>query len=268
MVKVAFETPVETMRWLATQLTLKPAVVAALEEYEPTGADLRAFTDQGEWETILPGKGAFGARCQIQRLVATTQDAHDSATHAASQPTHQHAAGPSEEPRTLSSYAFLLDLPHVWTEGITVASEGLPGWQLWDFAGQLEYYPAHQFFLSSARAVTVLVTDASAGRQQCAARLSTTRGRSSDLILCPKALIAGMAHGLQPSSRRPVADGRGFWMIGVSAIRRQRPRVLVKLPNGRAMAETTLASRGERCATTGDSTSVNNQSNSLSHFRQ
>ena len=68
-------------------------------------------------------------------------------------------------------YAFLLALPHVQTEGIEVDPDGLDGWQLWDFAGQLEYYPAHQFFLASAQAVTVLVTDASRGRKECLARL-------------------------------------------------------------------------------------------------
>jgi hypothetical protein len=53
--------------------------------------------------------------------------------------------------------------------GTTSATAGQ--YQIWDFAGQLEFFPAHQFFLSAANTVYVLVADASKGYHHCRVRL-------------------------------------------------------------------------------------------------
>jgi hypothetical protein len=49
-----------------------------------------------------------------------------------------------------SPYSFLLDIPHVWTEGVDLDlwREAKDGYSFWDFAGQMEFLPIHQVFWS------------------------------------------------------------------------------------------------------------------------
>jgi GTPase SAR1 family protein len=43
---------------------------------------------------------------------------------------------------------------------------------IWDFAGQLEFFPAHQFLLSSSNVIYTVVFDASYGYETSVQRLS------------------------------------------------------------------------------------------------
>ena len=74
---------------------------------------------------------------------------------------------------TLIPYSVLLDIPHVWTEGVELDTEPCEGYTLWDFPGQLEMYPAHRLFLASDTAVYVLVVDGALGAlPPCLAQLN------------------------------------------------------------------------------------------------
>eukprot|EP00729_Bicosta_minor_P006417 gene6417-2760_t len=159
------QTAQEFVAWLQHSIgALKPGVIAALEENEVDGPAALAFNDD-DWKEMVP---PLGPRRKIINAVANAAAAGAGAA----------AAAISEAPPPLpslsqpqSQYAPLLDLPHVWTDGIEVESWTAGGYQLWDFAGQLEYYPAHQFFLSASNTVYLLVADASKGKEHCLLRL-------------------------------------------------------------------------------------------------
>ncbi|EGD74428.1 hypothetical protein PTSG_11479, partial [Salpingoeca rosetta] len=75
-----------------------------------------------------------------------------------------------------SPFQQLLHMPHVWTEGIDVDHWIKHAFDLWDFAGQLEFFPAHQLFMASHMAVYLLVFDASKGLEHSIARISVWLG--------------------------------------------------------------------------------------------
>ncbi|EGD75178.1 hypothetical protein PTSG_06832 [Salpingoeca rosetta] len=80
-------------------------------------------------------------------------------------------------------FQLLLQIPHVWTEGVHVDEwrvskthheddpTSTTRFDLWDFAGQLEFFPAHQLFMASHMAVYILVFDASKGFKHAHARI-------------------------------------------------------------------------------------------------
>mgnify|MGYP003341301005 CR=1 FL=1 len=116
---------------------------------------------------------AFGDRLNVMDLISSLR-----------QEAASRSSSPSSHP-----YRPLLAIPHVWTEGIdtqewrpvltTVHSDQQPQQQpssqaamtIWDFAGQLEYFPAHQFFLSASNSLYVLVVNAALGHERCRGRL-------------------------------------------------------------------------------------------------
>lgn len=79
---------------------------------------------------------------------------------------------PNHDP-SVSPFDILRDVPHVMTRGVDVLGKlQTPPITLWDFAGQLEFFPAHRFFLSDAGVVFVLVFDASYDFETALARLT------------------------------------------------------------------------------------------------
>ncbi|EGD74589.1 hypothetical protein PTSG_05954 [Salpingoeca rosetta] len=65
----------------------------------------------------------------------------------------------------------LLYMPHVWTEGVEVDHWDAHDFEIWDFAGELEFFPTHELFLASHMAVYLLVFDASQGFDHALARV-------------------------------------------------------------------------------------------------
>lgn len=53
-------------------------------------------------------------------------------------------------------YAVLLDMPHVWTEGVELERWDEAGFTIWDMPGQMELYPAHRSELSPCCTATCL----------------------------------------------------------------------------------------------------------------
>eukprot|EP00035_Acanthoeca_spectabilis_P029759 m.475377 g.475377 ORF g.475377 m.475377 type:complete len:1000 (+) comp38190_c0_seq1:794-3793(+) len=74
---------------------------------------------------------------------------------------------PPSQTSKLQPYGPLLDLPHVWTEGIELESWDEAGYTVWDMPGQMELYPAHQMFSASATAVYLLLVRANSGFEAC-----------------------------------------------------------------------------------------------------
>eukprot|EP00729_Bicosta_minor_P008704 gene8704-28421_t len=156
---ISLQTTQDFVEWLQNSIgSLKPGVIAALEENEVDGAAALECTEDDWKEMVKP----IGPRRKIIKAVANAAAGAAAADETPSIPA-------SAQPQ--SQYAPLLDLPHVWTDGIEVESWTDGGYQLWDFAGQLEYYPAHQFFLSVSNTVYLLVADASKGKDHCLLRL-------------------------------------------------------------------------------------------------
>eukprot|EP00035_Acanthoeca_spectabilis_P023759 m.450816 g.450816 ORF g.450816 m.450816 type:complete len:1817 (-) comp20053_c0_seq1:49-5499(-) len=91
-------------------------------------------------------------------------------------------------------YDALLNLPHVWTEGIELESWDDAGYTVWDLPGQMELYPSHQMFSASATAVYVLVVNGGNGIDVSMPRLS--RWLSS--------LRSGFRHSLDEGIKVPV----------------------------------------------------------------
>jgi GTPase SAR1 family protein len=158
-------TPTAFVEWLRCGLgtSLSADVAEALEENDITG-DVASEMTETDWEKVVP-QATFGVRRKILKRIATCL--------AATKQLKIPAQGQASViiPRNTLSYAPLLDLPHVWTVGIEVESWTDGGYELWDFAGQLEYYPAHQFFLSASNTVYLLVADTSKGSVHCVLRL-------------------------------------------------------------------------------------------------
>eukprot|EP00035_Acanthoeca_spectabilis_P014917 m.293994 g.293994 ORF g.293994 m.293994 type:complete len:729 (+) comp16248_c3_seq1:2490-4676(+) len=69
-------------------------------------------------------------------------------------------------------YNALLNLPHVWTEGIELESWDDAEYTVWDLPGQMELYPSHRMFSASATAVYVLVVNGGCGYDACTSKLT------------------------------------------------------------------------------------------------
>eukprot|EP00035_Acanthoeca_spectabilis_P002405 m.87402 g.87402 ORF g.87402 m.87402 type:complete len:1814 (+) comp11554_c0_seq1:414-5855(+) len=74
-------------------------------------------------------------------------------------------------------YGALLDIPHVWTEGIALDQWKEAGFTLWDLPGQMELNPAHCMFSASATAVHVLLVNGSTKLEGCITQLEAWLGR-------------------------------------------------------------------------------------------
>jgi hypothetical protein len=117
--------------------------------------DLAALSDI-QWQSDYGLTGA--KRVRIQRLLSDAS-------------AFQNAA---KQPQMLgSSFSILRFIPHVMTRGVELlAPLKSPPVTIWDFAGQLEFFPAHQFLLSSSNVIYTVVFDASYGYKTTVQRLS------------------------------------------------------------------------------------------------
>ena len=141
----SFDTP-RLARWLAETVQLTPDTVAKIVEQKYTGKTLLRLQARGEQDKMK-------ADCQLTR--DELDDVFDGM--------------PSD--CTQSAYQFLLDIPHVWTEGVELEYWAEADYSIWDFAGQMEYFPAHQLHLWSSNAAYVVVFNASLGVEVCQQRL-------------------------------------------------------------------------------------------------
>jgi hypothetical protein len=123
------------VEWLRCGLgaSLSDAVAEALEENDIAG-DVASEMTETDWEKAVP-QATFGVRQKILKRIATCL----AATQQLDVPVPpQRQTSVTATQSSAISYAPLLDLPHVWTDGIEVESWTDGGYELWDFAGQLE----------------------------------------------------------------------------------------------------------------------------------
>lgn len=100
-------------------------------------------------------------------------------------------------------YAFLLDIPHIWTAGVRFEPWHIDEAEtigIADFAGQMEFFPSHQLFMWSRQAVYILVFDVRRPIEQTKALfaswldlLKTSRDRGADQSAQPAAKLVLVA---------------------------------------------------------------------------